>query len=91
MFGLLKLKDYIYIGALVIIASAAFYKLQTWHYAPLREKDAKIEQLETTLKQTGDKLNECLSAKPKESVEAFIEGVESNENNISVDLGNLHT
>lgn len=91
MFWLLKLKDYIYIGAFIIIASAAFYKLQTWHYAPIREKDAKIEQLEETLKQTGDKLNECLSSKPKESVEAFIDGVESNENNISIDLSNLHT
>ena len=91
MFWLFKLKDYIYIGAFVIIASAAFYKLQTWHYAPLREKDAKIEHLETTLKQTGDKLNECYISKPKESVEAFIEGVESHESNISIGLGNLHT
>ena len=88
MFGI---KDYIYIGMFVLAASVATYKLQTWHYAPLREKDAKIKQLDAALKATGEKLNECYISKPKESVEAFIEGVESHENNISVDLRNLHT
>ena len=91
MLGLLKLKDYIYIVAFVVVVLALSYKIQKWHYTPLKEKDAKIEQLESTLKTTGERLNECLSVKPKESVEAFIEGVESHESNISIDLGNLHT
>ena len=91
MLGLLKLKDYIYIVAFIVVVLALSYKIQEWHYTPLKEKDAKIEYLETILKTTGEKLNECYMSKPKESVEAFIEGVESNENNISIDLSNLHT
>lgn len=87
----LGLKDYLYIAFFTVVAASAAYKLQTWHYAPLREKDAKIKQLETALRTTGDKLNECSMSKQKESIEAFIEGVESHENNISVDLRNLHT
>ena len=85
------LKQYLYMAVFAVGAGAVYYSLNTWHYAPLREKDTKIEQLETALKSTGDRLNRCLMSKPKESIESFIEGVESNENNISVDLGNLHT
>ena len=85
------LKQYLYIGVFAVCAAAVYYSLNKWHYAPLREKGTKIEQLETELKSTGDRLNMCLMSKPKESIESFIEGVESNENNISVDLGNLHT
>lgn len=88
MFGL---KQYVYVAVIAAVTGAVYYSLNTWHYAPLREKDLKIEHLESALKTTGDKLNECYMRKPKESVEAFIEGVESHESNISVDLGNLHT
>ena len=78
-------------AALLGTAAAVWYGLYRWHFHPLSELRRGNASLQKQLADTGKALNTCYMDKPKESVESFIEGVESHDKVIHVDLGSLHT
>lgn len=89
MFGNIKL----YISILIIAGSVASiaYSINRFHYRPIRELQEKNHELELELYDLGIKLNKCLSDKKKDSIDSFIDGINAHDENITIDINNLHT
>ena len=77
----------VYSLAFAAIASLFAYFKYQWHDKLIKDNEHLAKQLEMT----GEALNKCYIQGRKNSVESFIEGVGNVDENISINLGSLHT